>query len=314
MGTGGYFIFQTIQSDKYDLTIGFLEGDLHHLAFYVAQDKGFFQELGLTVQSMPFSNGGDVMVDFESNNRKIDMAYLGLAPAIYHRFNNINANIKVVGAVNVNGSALVVRDDNSIQSAEDLKGLKIAVPARHNMQDFILSMILDLADLVHDNISIAIQNVAEMPIALSTGGIDGYLAWEPHCVKGLGNGKYLYNSSEIWANHPCCVIAAHSSFLNSDNETVSKVLQAHTQATDWILSHYDESVALAMEKMNLSQEQAEKAINNIGFVSIPDIDQMEIFVEKLLQLNPDMSLQENQLPLSFTSSAAFIDWFVDLSH
>ncbi|MHA1584504.1 MAG: ABC transporter substrate-binding protein [Promethearchaeota archaeon] len=305
---GGYYYING-QNKKYDVRIGYLEGDLHQLAFYVAHEEGFYADEGLTIDSIAFANGGDVMVDFESASRTIDMAYLGFAPAVYHRFNNLAANITVLAGVNVNGTSLIVRNDSVIQSASDLNGLTIAVPARNNMQDFILSMILDLANMTHANITTVIQSPPEMVLALNARSIDGYVAWEPYCVKGLdAGGKYLYNSSQVWTNHPCCVIASHNDFLKTHSDIAQKILKVHKRATEWIWNHPAETQQIAMDKMNLSQDQAIKAMANIGYVYGVDISQMELFIEKMVNLNDQVSLDSPNIPVGL-DAAGFINWF-----
>ncbi|TFH29866.1 MAG: ABC transporter substrate-binding protein [Promethearchaeota archaeon] len=312
--TIGVVLFQQYQKSSYDVRIGFLEGDLHQLAFYVARENGYYAAENISFDSLSFANGGAVMVDFESPTRTIDMAYLGFAPAVYHRFNVETANITILSAVNVNGSALVVRDDPLINNASDLAGLTIAVPAFNNMQDFILSMILDLAGYTHADLAdVQILSPADMVLAFQNGDIDGYVAWEPHCVKGLDvGGKILYKSSDVWADHPCCVIAAENTFLSQNPEIAEKVIRAHKRATEWIHDNPELAVALAMEKMNLTEEQAILAIANIGYVYMPDLIKMAEFVDKMVELNDEVSLDSPYIP-SGLSATTFIDYFVDTS-
>ena len=302
-----------IDQNNADVRIGYLDGDLHHLAFYVAQENGFYEKEGLNITKYSFANGGDVMTSFAASNRSIDMAYFGFAPALYHRFNNPAADITILAGVNVNGSALIVKNISSIQDGSDLEGLKIAVPARNNMQDFILRMILNNSGVAYDEEKIIPgMSPSDMVIALQGGSIDGYVAWEPHCIKGTANdvGKYLYKSSDVWAEHPCCIIASHNDFLDSDPRIVKKVLKVHKEATDWILNHWDAAKAIAMDKMNLSEEQATVAMANIGYVYDMDLAQMVLFVEKLVDLNPGISMNSPNIPSGLNASS-FIDWFVD---
>lgn len=316
--TTGIIIYENSKPEN--VRIGYLAGDLHQLAYYVAQEKGFYIDEGLNVTAVPFSSGGAVMSAFvtPAATRSIDMSYLGFAPALYFRFNNPAANIKVLASVNVNGSALIVRDDDSIQTPADLAGLTIAVPARHNMQDFILSMILDEAGLTHDDLGeIIVMGPSDMVIALQNEEIDGYVAWEPHNVKGTADtigGKYLYASSDVWSNHPCCVIASHEDFIDKDPETVQKVINVHHRATEWILEHWEEAKLIAMDKMNLSDAQATEAMANIGYVYANDLTQMTAFVDKLVNLNSDVNLDSTNIPSNITNSTQFIDYFIDGSY
>ena len=150
---GAIFLFD--KSDA-DVRIGYLAGDLHQLAYYVAEENGYYEDEGIVVEGVPFGNGGDVMTAFESMTRSIDMSYLGFAPALFHRFTVEAANVTVLAGVNVNGSALIVKNDPLIQTGADLEGLTIAVPSRYNMQDFILSMILNNSGLTYANITVTV--------------------------------------------------------------------------------------------------------------------------------------------------------------
>ncbi len=312
LGIGAIFL---LDKNEADVRLGYLGGDLHQLAYYVAQENGYYEDEGIVVEGISFANGGDVMTAFESMTRSIDMSYLGFAPALFHRFTVAAANVTVLAGINVNGSALIVKNNDSIQTGADLEGLTIAVPSRYNMQDFILSMILNNSGLTYANITVTQGTApADMPLALEEGSIDGYVAWEPHCIKGLGTnsdvGKYLYQSGEVWANHPCCVIASHNEFLENNASIANSVLKVHKRATEWILNNWDEAKAIAMEKMNLSEIQAGIAMDNIGYVYDMDIAQMEIFVDKLVDLNEYISLDSPNIPEG-SNSSTFIDWFVD---
>ena len=86
--------------------IGYLKADLHQLALFVAKEKGFFDEFGLQVELYVFSAGPEEMDAFGSQD--IDMGYLGIAPASTKRL-NLDIPIIIIGGVNNEGSAIVVR-------------------------------------------------------------------------------------------------------------------------------------------------------------------------------------------------------------
>lgn len=85
--------------------IGYLKADLHQLALFVAQDQGYFDEFGLTVDLFTFSAGPEEMDAFGAQD--IDMGYLGTAPATTKRL-NLQIPIVIVAGANNEGSALVV--------------------------------------------------------------------------------------------------------------------------------------------------------------------------------------------------------------
>jgi len=95
----------TKQIDK-TVRIGYLKADLHQLALFVAKEKGYFDEFGLNIELYVFSAGPEEMDAFGSQD--IDMGYLGIAPATTKRL-NLSIPIIIIGGVNNEGSAIVVR-------------------------------------------------------------------------------------------------------------------------------------------------------------------------------------------------------------
>ncbi|MHA1339942.1 MAG: ABC transporter substrate-binding protein [Promethearchaeota archaeon] len=313
--TAGIVIYE--QTNKPDVKLGYLTGDIHQLAFFIAEYKGYYEEEGLKVETYQFANGGAVMSAFEAATRSIDMAYLGFAPAVVHRFNTKGADITVLASVNVNGTSIIVKNDGSINSIADLKGKKIAIPTRNNMQDFILHMALDTEPSVsYEDLNTIIMSVPNMKLALESGSIDGYVAWEPYCAQAVeGNtpiGKYLANSSELWPNHPCCVVAAHNEFLNQHPDLVKKILKVHVRATNFINNpaNYNEVVSIAVQQLGLSENVVKTALENVGYMYTPDLDKMIEFVQKLVYFGT-VSMNSELLPQNINNETDFINYFVD---
>ncbi len=118
------------------LRIGYLTADLHQLAFYVALKEGYYKDVGINVVKKEYANGVFEMEGFKHN--EIDVGYLGCAPATLKRIND-NVKIRIIAGVNNEGSAIVVR--KGINSFEDLKGKKIAIPGYGTVQDILLRIV-----------------------------------------------------------------------------------------------------------------------------------------------------------------------------
>lgn len=299
-----------------DVRIGYLGGDLHQLAYYVAIRQRFYEEEGLTVEGISYANGAEVMTSFESINRPIDMAYLGFAPAITHRFTVPTAKITVLAEVNVNGTAIVV--DNTINSLLDLVGKKVAVPARNNMQDFILRMALNQSGLQYTDVTTVVgMSGSDMITALQGKSIDAFVSWEPFPTRATHGssavGKVLNNSGTIWPNHPCCVLAAHNTFLEQHLDIVLKVLKVHVRATQWISNNWEAAKQIAMTEMNLSDEQASAAMGNVGFQYDPHLPEYVTFLQKLIALNPSINMSSPYIPPGMDETQ-FINYFVNVSY
>lgn len=73
---------------------------------------------------------------------------------------------------------------------------------------------------------------------IAQGLIDGGVSWEPYCSDSIvsGTGHALIWSGDFWAQHPCCVLAVNKQFADGNPELVARVVAAHVEATEWILS------------------------------------------------------------------------------
>jgi NitT/TauT family transport system substrate-binding protein len=132
------------------VSIGYLQGDLHQFARVVAENKTVGNLLGLGDRSlfaaygiqtvsptgMPISgyaNGGAVMTAFSQG--VVNMAYLGAPPTILNRL-NLNVGVTVMALANTEGSALVVK--NSVTDVDHLDGLIIGEPGPSSIQYLML--------------------------------------------------------------------------------------------------------------------------------------------------------------------------------
>ncbi len=54
-----------------------------------------------------------------------------------------------------------------------------------------------------------------MQNALTSGKVDGYVAWEPYVTQAKvnGTGRVLMNSNDIWPDIPACVVIATNKFM-----------------------------------------------------------------------------------------------------
>lgn len=73
--------------------------------------------------------------------------------------------------------------------------------------------------------------------SLHDGSVDAAISWEPYCSDSIvaGDAHALAWSGDIWHNHPCCVVAVKTSFLNDNPDLVARMVRAHMEANLWIL-------------------------------------------------------------------------------
>jgi len=245
--------------------LGHLRNDLHQLALFVAQKKGFFEEEGLRVEiAGVYASGPEEMAAFQAGS--LDAGYVGIAPAMAAVANG-KAEVKALAQANLNGSALVVRNPPSIFGVEDLRGRRVAVPNLGTMQDFLLRRALADAGLSVSELQVVYMAPPEMLSALSSASLDACLVWEPFVARmeAEGLGSVLLDSRLIWEDHPCCILAVSSEFLERRPEDARALLRAHRRATAFIKEHPQEALQLAVEFTGLSEEIVAAAMRRITF-------------------------------------------------
>lgn len=277
------------------IRIGYLQGDLHQLAFFVAVDKGFFAEEGIDFDRFVYENGMREMESFAAS--EINVGYLGTAPATLRRI-AANVNVTIVAGVNAEGSAIVARYGSAISDVSDLDGRIVAIPGFGTVQDVLLRLALEQSGLSYGDLNgknPAVTGPWNMPTMLKNDQIDAYIAWEPYCARSISE-DYGYNittSHKIWPMHPCCVLAVKSGLLEKKPEIVKKIVKVHIRATRWILNNATEAVKIAEKWTGLSEEVINIAMNNIVFLYHPSPEGVKQYLQYMIQFG---LLNENDVP------------------
>jgi ABC-type nitrate/sulfonate/bicarbonate transport system substrate-binding protein len=139
----------TILNPDDPIRLGFLAGDIHQLAQYVAAnssvlggDMSMFEKYGLNVVAAagaPYTNGGNEMDAFVAGH--VDIGYLGAPPAILKKL-NVDTETTIIAQANSEGSAIVVASESGISSLADLSGKIIATPGESSIQHLLLKIAL----------------------------------------------------------------------------------------------------------------------------------------------------------------------------
>jgi len=261
--------------------VGYLRNDLHQLAYYVAREKGFFEEQGLDVrEGGVFNAGPEEMSAFSAGD--LDMGYVGTAPAVTFSAQDM-ADIKIVAQSNQEGSAIVVRNGLEAEDISALKGRTVAVPGYSTVQDLLLRMALEKAGLKPEDVNIITLKPPEMITALSSSQVDGFVAWEPYPSQAAEQkaGRVLVDSGRTWPHHPCCMLVVDSGFLKKNPDAVRRMVAAHVKATGYIRANRLEAADMAHLFTGQDRPVVNRAMKNIDFTYMPDIKGIRRYVEFL---------------------------------
>jgi len=266
------------------IRIAVLQNDVHHLPLWVALDKGLFKEQGVDPEIAGiFRAGPEIMSAFSAGS--LDMAYVGEAPTVTASANG-TAKVVILAQVNTEGSAIVVGKNSHIKTISDLEGKQVAIPGYSTVQDLLLRKALTESGIDPKHIKITVIKPPEMISAVRTNQIDAFIAWEPYPAQAVCKdaGKILTYSSQIWKDHPCCVLVADKQFAQENPERMKSVLKVHRKAVDFIRDNPDEALRIATKHTGLDEQTAKQAIDKVKYVSNINVQGLQEYVNYLREL------------------------------
>lgn len=217
----------------------------------LAHELGFYKELGIESERPVLIRGWAPMAEAFMAGR-FNLTHL-LAPIpLYMRYSK-NFPVKVVAWDHINGSAITVGKQSGINSYADLGGKQIAIPYWYSMHNIILQMIAreygiepviqsKTAPLSQKQMNLFVMAPPDMPTAIASNAIDGYIVAEPFNAAGevLAGGRIVRFTGDVWKNHPCCVAVMNEKDI-ADQAWSHKVIQALVKAELWSLNNVEQA-------------------------------------------------------------------------
>ncbi len=255
--------------------VGYLPSD-HHAALMIANYKGadgksesIFEKHGLTVAGTSINTGPAIMQQLAGG--QIDIGLAGVVPAISTIDND--PTVKIVAAVQSNGSGIIVGKNSGIKTVADLKGRKIAIPSAGSIQDIMLQQLLKNNNISKDDVTISAVAVGNQIGAIQAGSIDAAITWEPFVSTAVVNGAadVLVRSEDIWPNHPCCCITTTTNMINNYPDTLTAFFEAIKEANDFIRTNAADASRIVASSISGDSEAIEAmAMPYVSFIVKPD--------------------------------------------
>ena len=243
---------------KITTKIGYLP-ILDHFLVGVSKERDNAKFKNLDLQPTKFSDYATMSEALRSGD--LDGAIL-LAPLAF-QIRLTGAPMKIVSLAHRDGSALVVRVREGIDTVQDLRGKTIAIPHRFSTNNFLLHLFTAEAGLEYgkDYKTIEIPP-PQMFAALSGGQIDGYITAEPFISQAefSGVGKVLVLTSQIWKNHPDCLILMREDFLKKHPEAAQEFITSITRSGIWVEENREEAAKLASTFFGQKEEITKHAL------------------------------------------------------
>lgn len=142
-----------------------------------ADKKGYFEEVGITVEMVEFADGPTIIAAMESGS--IDVGYIGQGA---HKL-CINGQASIFALSHIsNGDALI--GGAGITKVEELAGKKVAYSSGSSSEDILVNS-LNAAGMTMDDIEAVDMDASAIVTAMLSGGVDACATWSPNSLKIL---------------------------------------------------------------------------------------------------------------------------------
>jgi NitT/TauT family transport system substrate-binding protein len=246
--------------------------------------KGWFEERagdGTKVEWYVYNAGPSAMEAMLAGS--LDLTYVGPSPALNAHVQTRGDDVRVVAGATRGGSALVVKKDGRIKTAQDFRGRRMASPQLGNTQDvsaraWLVAAGFKVTPTGGDVSVIPTPNPDQLQM-LSKGDVDGVWTVEPWVsrLELEAGGSVLVDEPDTLT----VVLVASARLLKDRPAMAAKFVESHKALGEWIRSHADEAKAelraeLKQEtRVDVSEQVVSKAWARMRFedaVSRSDFD------------------------------------------
>ena len=218
-----------------------------YLAFYLAVDKGFFQEEGLDLELTPINVTPDLFAALASG--QIDVGGSGADPALFNAVAR-GVETKIVGQFGAatptsRGLCVLVRkdlvDSGRYREPSDLKGMNVAVPTPTSSSAFYLERALGMAGLRLDDVTMSSLPFPDMNVALANKAIDAAVQVQPFVMQAENEGvaQVVYTAGEFAPGFPSLVLLMADNFTRSQPEAARRFLVAFLRGQREVSTTFD---------------------------------------------------------------------------
>lgn len=250
-------LFTSAAHTKEDFPINIaVEFTDHATSFYVAQQKGWFEEEGLKPTSYSYVTG--MALASALGRGDIQAAYMCLLPAIT-AYANARVPIKVVAGLHRHGYGLAV-DPARVRTVKDLERPEIRIGCNKagGPADAIIHRTIEKYNLDRDKILNKIQrmNPATQILAIRMGKLDAFFNCEhwPAMAEDAGF-RMLLTSQDVWPNMQGSVLIVREDLIRNHPEVVRKLVRITGRSIEWIKKNPREAASIMSRQLQVTGDR-----------------------------------------------------------
>lgn len=234
--------------------------------WYIADEKGYFDDESVDVTITNFMNDADMSAAFASD--RIQVANVASHTALQLKEQGLDISIVLLLDASLTADAILT--DGSITSVADLAGKSIAFE-EGSVSNLLLGYALEEAGLSLDDITPVPMDPSEAATALIGGSVPVAVTYEPYISEASQAGDFekIFTAAEK-TGLISDVLIVDNGYLEENPEAVQKVVNAWGPAVDFYNSDTDEARAIIAENVGSDVEALATAFDGVEFYSLED--------------------------------------------
>lgn len=264
-----------------------------HVFTFIAEDRGFFADEGLTVECVPINVSSDAWASLYGGKVDVLMTYGTSGPLSQIAEGQ---DITVFGGYMITGETpIVARPGTGWKGVMDLKGKKLG----WNKTAYYINGPMKRAgiDLDKDVKFVTLASNMERLEAVKAGEIDYAIISTGHelTIRDMGL-EIVAWTDEIWPNHSCCRMESTSKWLKNNPNTAKAFLRALLRGQEVYENEIDYAINLTAEKIDVTEEYARTFMTSphLGLNLDPNKNVVDKVWDTMIELelvNPDPSIK-----------------------
>ncbi|WP_309090888.1 ABC transporter substrate-binding protein [Domibacillus sp.] len=210
------------------------DGSASGAGFYIANEKGYFEDYNIEVEFATFANSDDMLPALASG--EVDIAG-GVSSASFFNAIAQGIDVKIIAdkGHNEKGKSyftFVIGADkkDEIKDYSDLKGKKVAVSTEHAVDDYIFRKMLEHAGLKESDVEFVLMpDFGNMLAAIENGSVDAALQIEPLITQGVSEGIHIRfgDATDFAPKAQIAMVLGSPQFINEQKDVSLRFMAAY---------------------------------------------------------------------------------------
>lgn len=257
-----YYQFQLSQEAPNKIRIGVLQSWILEGPFYVAEEKGFYQQEGIDAEIIEIGSVDEFVPALLA--KEIDVAEL-IADMFIVQATQAENIVQILRKATIFGVDGIVAT-NEIQSPKDLRGKKIAVQTISPSHYLLLNVLRD-AGINSDAVTLLPTEAGLAGAAFLAGKVDVAVTWEPWLSRASErtDGRIFFSTAQS-PELIYDILITRKNLTPKERGNAKAVLRAWFRALEWMKAHPQETIEIFSRRLGLPEEEIEFFFTKLEFM------------------------------------------------